>query len=63
MKDKYNETNNGKKAVALIAIFAIAVILLCFVYSLIVLIIQPSDIFIVENGKIYEEESTVRIYN
>lgn len=52
---KYNTT----KISISIVIFIVFVILLCFFYSLIMLIIEPTKICIIENGKIYEEESAV----
>lgn len=52
---KYNRTRISIAIVTLI-IFAI---LLCFFYSLIMLIIEPTKICIIENGKIYEEDSAI----
>ena len=52
---KYNRT---KISIAIV-IFIIFAILLCFFYSLIMLIIEPTKICIIENGKIYEEDSTI----
>ena len=63
MKTKYKKLKAKKKIPIIIAIIAIAIIPLCFLYSIIQLIIEPAKIFAVENGKIYDEEQTVRIYN
>lgn len=42
---------NNKKIVIIIAIILIAIIPISFLYSLIVLIIEPSKSFVVENRK------------
>ena len=63
MNKQYKSAILNKKIYIIIAIIFIAIIPISFLYSLVVLIIQPSNIFVVENGKIYKEESTVRIYN
>ena len=47
----------NKILIVLISLFCI-VLILCFLYNLIGLIIQPSNIFVVEEGKIYQEETT-----
>ena len=59
MKEKYEKSNANSKILAVIAILFLSIIIFSFLYSLIILIIQPSNIFVVENGKIYKEESTV----
>ena len=53
----------NKRIILIIAIILVAIIPISFLYSLIVLIIEPSKSFVVENGRIYNQESTVRIYN
>ena len=52
-KKKVSKRKVGKAVIVII----ILIILLCFAYSMIQLLIEPTGIFIVENGKIYEEES------
>ncbi len=42
-----------------ISIIIILIIASCVLYSTIQLLIEPSDVFVVENGQIYEEEATV----
>ena len=59
MSEKNISTNFNKKIFIIIAVILIAIIPISFLYSLVVLIMQPSNIFVVENGKIYKEESTV----
>ena len=52
----------NKKIIIIIAVILVAIIPISFLYSLIVLLIQPSKSFVVENGKIYNGEPVVRIY-
>ena len=61
MKEKDNNIKkyNTTKISVAIVVFIIFIILLCFFYSLVMLIIEPTKICIIEEGKIYEEESTV----
>lgn len=50
---------NKKKLVQAISVVFIGILAICILYSIIRLIIEPSDVFAIENGKIYEEESNV----
>lgn len=51
MTNKRKNPKLKRKILMVIVYMAVAIIPLCFMYSLIVLIIQPADIFIVENRK------------
>lgn len=51
MAKKRKNSKAKKRILMSIIAIIIAIIPLCFVYSLIVLIINPADIFIVENRK------------
>ena len=50
MKESRNskKQNTNKKVLATLSLMLIIVILFCFLYSLIQLIIEPSNIFVVE---------------
>lgn len=63
IRDKQISQNQRKKnPKKMILAYAIGlVILIYFVYSIIQLIKQPTDIFAVENGSVSEEESVTRI--
>lgn len=61
MNSEYKKAS--KNISVIIAVIVVAIILLCFLYSVIQLIMEPAKICVIENGKIYDEESTVRIYN
>ena len=63
MKKNKQKSNVKKKILVIMAILAVAIIPASFLYSLVMLIIQPSDIFVVEKGQIYNEEETERIHN
>ena len=63
MKKNKQKSNVKKKILVIMAILAVAIIPASFLYSLVMLIIEPSDIFVVEKGKIYCEEETERIHN
>ncbi len=41
----------NKKIVIIVAVVLIAIIPLCFLYSLVQLIIEPAKVFVVENRK------------
>ena len=56
---KINKKNIAKILIPSITIFVVAYIL----YKIISLIAVPTDMYIIENGTIYDEESTTRIYN
>ncbi len=51
-----------KKLPILLTFIFVAIIIISFLFSLIRLILDPVNIFVVENGEIYEEETTYRIY-
>ena len=55
--NKLNKIDYTKIVIPLIAIFAIAYV----IYKLAILITIPTDIFMVEEGTIIEEESAIRI--
>ena len=55
-KDKYY--NLKKKILIMLSLVFFGVIAISFCYNLAQLIIQPSDVFIVDNGNIYQEETT-----
>lgn len=55
-KDNYYELK--KKILISLSLIFVSVVIISFCYSLVQLIIQPSDVFIVENGNIYQEETT-----
>lgn len=50
--------NIKKKILILLVLIFFGVVALSFCYNLVQLIIQPSAVFIVENGRIYQEETT-----
>jgi len=52
-----------KNVYKLIVLLIICVILCYFIYVIYLLVKQPTDIFTVEEGKLYLEESDIRIYN
>ncbi len=51
MANKRKNSKVKRKILIIITAILVAIIPLCFMYSLIILIIQPADIFIVENRK------------
>ena len=63
MNNKYKKSKAKKKILIVIAILIVAIIPLCFLYSIIQLIMEPAKIFAIEKGKIYKEEQTTRIHN
>lgn len=56
--NKRDNHNLMKKIPLLLSLFFVCIIVLCFLYSLAQLIKEPSNVFAVEEGKIYEEETT-----
>lgn len=58
MKNENKHKDKGYKffIIKLISSVIICTIAICFCYSMIKLIIEPTGVFVVENGKIYEEE-------
>lgn len=58
---KINKKNNSKKNVKKITLVYVIglMILIYFVYAIIQLIKQPTDVFMIENGSLSEEESVV----
>lgn len=54
-KTKLNKRRVGKAILLLVSI----IIAICILYSIISLLIEPSDVFVIENGKIYDEETSV----
>lgn len=61
-KVKSKKLNKNKIARLLIPLIAIA-IFIYIIYKVIKLIIVPTDIFMIENGTIYNEEDAVRLCN
>lgn len=59
---KSRKLNNKKIAKLLIPLIAI-VLFIYIIYKVISLIIVPTDIYMIENGTIYNEEDAVRLCN
>lgn len=58
-KSKKGNKLNRKKVGQAVSLLIIAIIAVCIFYSIINLLIEPSDVFVIENGKIYEEETNI----
>ena len=58
-KSKKRNKLNRKKLGQVVSLLIIAIIAVCIFYSIINLLIEPSDVFVIENGKIYEEETNI----
>lgn len=58
-KSKKGKKLNKKKLGQTLSLLVTFIIVMCIFYSIINLLIEPSDIFVIENGKIYEEETNV----
>ena len=59
-KDSSKENKlNRKKLGQFVTLIIIIIIAICIFYSIINLLIEPSDVFVIENGKIYEEETNI----
>ncbi len=59
-KDSSDENKlNRKKLGQFVTLIIIIIISICIFYSIINLLVEPSDVFVIENGKIYEEETNV----
>lgn len=58
-KSKKRNKLNRKKLGQAVSLLIIAIIAICIFYSIINLLIEPSDVFVIENGKIYEEETNI----
>ena len=56
---KKDENKKSSKIGVLILYIIILIILICFSYSMVQLLIEPTGVFVVENGKIYKEETTI----
>ena len=52
-----------KSTYKLVVLILILAIFSYFIYVIYLLVRQPTDIFTVEEGKLYLEESDIRIYN
>ncbi len=50
---------NKKKVGQALLLLIIIILAICILYSTINLLIQPSDVFVIENGKIYDEETNI----
>ncbi len=58
-KSKKGKKINKKKLGQTVSLLVTFIIVMCIFYSIINLLIEPSDVFVIENGKIYEEETKV----
>lgn len=58
-KSKKGNKLNRKKLGQVVSLLIIAIIAVCIFYSIIKLLIEPSDVFVIENGKIYQEETNI----
>ncbi|MCI8833086.1 MAG: hypothetical protein HFJ19_02640 [Clostridia bacterium] len=58
-KSKKKNKLNRKKLGQVVSLLIIAIIAVCIFYSIINLLIEPSDVFVIENGKIYQEETNI----
>lgn len=58
-KSKKGKKLNKKKLGQTLSLLVTFIIVMCIFYSIINLLIEPSDVFVIENGKIYEEETNV----
>lgn len=59
MSEKDKKQNTRKKIPIIIMIVLLVLIFLCFLYSFIELFLDPSNVFVIEKGKIYEEENAL----
>ena len=59
MSEKDKKQNTRKKIPIIIMIVLLVLIFLCFLYSFIGLVLDPSNVFVIEKGKIYEEENAL----
>ncbi len=59
MSEKSKNKLNRKKLGKVVSLLIIIIITICIFYSIINLLIEPSDVFVIENGKIYEEETNI----
>lgn len=58
-KSRRGKKLNKKKVGQALFLLIIVIIVICILYSIIHLLIEPSDVFVIENGKIYEEETNI----
>lgn len=58
-KSKRGKKLNKKKLGQALLLLVILIIAICVLYSIISLLIEPSDVFAIENGKIYDEETNI----
>lgn len=58
MSEKHISHNMNKKVIIILSLIFTSIVLISFLYSLVQLVIQPSSRFVIENGKIYQEETT-----
>lgn len=63
MKENVKKHNLKKRIVTILVILIIAIIPVCFLYSLIELIIEPSNVFVIENRKNLRRRIYSWIYN
>lgn len=58
-KSRRGKKLNKKKVGQALFLLIIVIVVICILYSIIHLLIEPSDVFVIENGKIYEEETNI----
>lgn len=58
MKEK-NKVNVNYKVIKRIAIVVVIVLLIYFIYAIVKLVKEPTDTFLIEEGKLYNEESAI----
>jgi len=58
MSEKTTSHRMKRKVLAILSLILVSIIIVSFLYSIVQLIIEPSSKFVVENGKIYQEETT-----
>lgn len=58
-KSKKGKKLNRKKLGQALSLLVVLIMAVCIFYSIISLLIDPSDVFVIENGKIYEEETNI----
>lgn len=58
-KTKKGRKLNKKRLGQVLVLVVIVILVTCIIYSTINLLIDPSDVFVIENGKIYDEETNI----
>jgi len=60
MSEKTTSHRMKRKVLAILSLILVSIIIVSFLYSIVQLIIEPSSKFVVENGKIYQEETKLQ---